>query len=237
MVVKILIYLLVGLIILYLLSKILHKLATTKKYQFFGELVTNVNTTEKVVAFTYDDGPHPSNTNQLLDILDKFQAKATFFAIGKNIEKYPEIIQNILAQGHEVGNHSYSHLPMIFRKPSFINSEIEQTDRLLRQLGVNTDIHFRPPFGLKRLILSFILEQKHKKNILWNLDPKDCLATNPESIESYVITNIKPGAIILLHDGGGDRTPTVKATEFLLQNLQEKGYKFMTVSELLTLKT
>ena len=229
--------LLVGAIGLGFAIVICHKLATTTKWQPFGELVTQVNTTRKVVALTYDDGPHPANTNRLLAILHKFQVKATFFAIGQNIEQYPEIITAIVAQGHELGNHSYSHLPMIWRTPSFINSELDRTDRLLRQLGVNTTIHFRPPFGLKRFILSFILARNQSKNILWNLDPKDYLATTSTSIEDYAIAHIQPGAIILLHDGGGDRSPTIAATEFLIQNLQAQGYEFMTVSELLTLNT
>lgn len=232
---EIFIYLLVGAGGAYLTKRILHKLAITA-WQPFGKLVTNINTKSKVVALTYDDGPHPINTIKLLDIFQKLQVKATFFVVGKQIEQHPEIVKDILAQGHELGNHSYSHLPMIFRKPSFIKSEINRTDRLLRQLGADQDIHFRSPFGLKRFVLSFVLARSRKKNILWNLDPKDYMATNPESIENYVLEHIQPGSIILLHDGGGDRSSTVKATEFLIQNLRSRGYEFLTVSELIGLK-
>lgn len=231
---EIFIYLLVGAAGAYLTKRVLHKLSITK-WQPFGELVTNVNTKKKVVALTYDDGPHPVNTSKLLDVFQKLQVKATFFVVGKNIEQHPEIIENILAQGHEIGNHSYSHLPMIFKRPSFIKSEINRTDRLLRELGVSKDIHFRSPFGLKRFVLSFILWQNRQKNILWNLDPKDYMATNPESIENYILDKIEPGSIILLHDGGGDRSSTVKATEVAIQQLQQQGYEFLTVSELLKL--
>jgi peptidoglycan/xylan/chitin deacetylase (PgdA/CDA1 family) len=220
------------LIIFYLTNK----LAKTSKFQILGELITDVKTQEKVVALTYDDGPNPPYTNKLLDTLERLQVKVTFFVLGKNLEKYPQIAQEIFLKGHELGNHSYSHLPLIWKKASFIKSEIEKTDRLLRQLGVEQEIHFRPPFGFKLLFLPYILAKMHKKNILWNVDPKDFAASEAKVIESYVLDHVKPGSIILLHDGGGDRSLTIAATESLIQQLQAKGYQFKTVSELLALK-
>lgn len=220
------------LIIVYLTNK----LAKTSKFQIFGELITEVKTQEKVIALTYDDGPNPPYTDKLLDTLERLQVKATFFVIGKNVEKYPQIAREIFLKGHELGNHSYSHLPLIWKKPSFIKSEIEKTDRLIRKLGVEGEIHFRSPFGFKLLLLPYILANMHKKNILWNVDPKDYAASKAEVIESHVLERVQPGSIILLHDGGGDRSLTIAATESLIQKLQAKGYQFKTVSELLALK-
>jgi peptidoglycan/xylan/chitin deacetylase (PgdA/CDA1 family) len=213
--------------------KLLNRLSISLKFQVFGQLVNHVATTEKAVALTYDDGPNPPYTNQLLDLLERNQIKATFFVIGKIIEKHPQTVQLILSKGHEVGNHSYSHKSLIFENPWFIRSEIEKTDKLLRQLGVKEEIHFRAPYGRKLLVLPYLLAKIDKKNILWTIDSKDYEASNPQVIETYVLEQIRPGSIILMHDGGGERSQTVAATEMLIKKLKEKGYTFKTVSELM----
>jgi len=235
MIVNFLILLVVALIIACILKALglLKRLSNSLDFQVFGELVNHVDTNEKVVALTYDDGPNPPYTNQLLDLLERHQVKATFFVIGQIIEKHPETIRLILSKGHELGNHSYSHKSLIFENPWFIRSEIEKTDRLLRQLGVKQEIHFRAPYGRKLLVLPYILAKMQKKNILWNLDSKDYEASNSEMIENYVLEQVRPGSIILMHDGGGERSRTVAATEMLIRKLQEKGYTLKTVSELL----
>jgi len=212
---------------------LLNALSKTTKFQVFGELVNHVDTKEKVVALTYDDGPNPPYTNQLIGILERNQIKATFFVIGNIIEKHPATVRLVLSKGHELGNHSYSHQKMTSENPSFIRSEIEKTDQLLRQLGVKEEIHFRAPYGRKFLVLPYLLAKMNKKNILWNVNPNDYKALNSEVIENYVLEHVTPGSIILLHDGGGDRSPTVTATESLIKKLGEKGYTFKTVSELM----
>jgi peptidoglycan/xylan/chitin deacetylase (PgdA/CDA1 family) len=212
---------------------LLNILVKTPKFQVIGELVNHVETKEKVVALTYDDGPNPPYTNQLLDLFDHNRIKATFFVIGKNIENHPETVQLILSKGHELGNHSYSHTRMVFKSPSFIRAEIEKTDALLRQLGVKQEIHFRAPYGRKLLVLPYILAKLGKKNILWTVDPKDFEESNPETIKNYVLEKVNPGSIILMHDGGGERSQTIAATEMVIKGLQKKGYTFKTVSELI----
>ncbi len=212
---------------------LLNILTKTPKFQFIGELVNHVETNEKVVALTYDDGPNPPYTNQLLDLFEQNQIKATFFVIGKNIENHPETVQLILSKGHELGNHSYSHKRMVFKSPSFIRAEIEKTDALLRQLGVKQEIHFRAPYGRKLLVLPYILAKLGKKNILWTVDPKDFEESNSEAIKNYVLEKVNPGSIILMHDGVGDRSQTIAATEMVIKGLQKKGYTFKTVSELI----
>lgn len=212
---------------------LLNALSRTTKFQVFGELVNHVDTKEKVVALTYDDGPNPPYTNQLIGILERNQIKATFFVIGNIIEKHPATVRLVLSKGHELGNHSYSHQKMTSENPSFIRSEIEKTDQLLRQLGVKEEIHFRAPYGRKLFVLPYLLAKMNKKNILWNVNPHDYKAMNSEVIENYVLEHVTPGSIILLHDGGGDRSRTVAATESLIKKLGERGYTFKTVSELM----
>jgi peptidoglycan-N-acetylglucosamine deacetylase len=227
-------YLLIIFTTLAIIYFLFDKLAQTSKLQIFGEYFTKVNTQQPVLALTYDDGPNPPYTDQLIEVLDQFGAKATFFTIGQNIEARAQTIQKLIASGHEIGNHSYSHQKLIWKTPAFIRSEIQHTDELLQQLGVKQEgILFRAPFGYKRFTLPYILNQMHKKNILWSVDPKDYQESNPEVIANHVISNVTPGAIILLHDGGGERGATVAATEIIVRNLQAQGYKFQTVSQML----
>jgi len=205
----------------------------TKFYNDFG--IKRADTEVKVVALTYDDGPSSPYTNQLLDILDRYQVKATFFEIGRNIEKHPEIVPLIVARGHELANHSYSHTDMMFKPREFLLSEIEKTDKLLQELGVKQDsISFRPPFGRRFVVLSYLLSQMQKKLILWDVDPQDYDNTlTAEDIANRVIDNVRSGSIVLMHDSGGDRSKTLAATQAIVKTLQSKGYAFKTVSELL----
>lgn len=224
-------------LVLGILTKYLtRKIAATHRFQAFGDLVNRVNTNEKVVALTYDDGPNPPYTNQLLEVLDDLKVKATFFLIGRNIEEHPQMSRAILEGGHELGNHSYSHEELLFRPKSFVNSEIEKTDQLLRELGVVGNIHFRAPFGYKGFVLPWLLSKLNKKHILWNVDPRDYLAKTPEEVVEMAQSQMRPGSIILLHDGGGERQLTVHATKSLIQTLRAEGYRFATVSELIQLK-
>ena len=205
----------------------------TKFHNYFG--INRADTEVKVVALTYDDGPYPPYTNQLLDILDRYQVKATFFEIGRNIEKHPEIVKMIVARGDELANHSYSHKDMMFKPREFLLSEIEKTDKLLQEVGVKQDsISFRPPFGRRFVVLSYLVSQMHKKLIMWDVDSQDYEKTlTAEDIANRVIENVRSGSIVVMHDGGGDRSKTVAATEMIVKALQSKGYAFKTVSELL----
>ena len=206
----------------------------TKFYDNFG--IKRADTEVKVVALTYDDGPSSPYTNQLLDILDRYQVKATFFAVGRRIEKYPEIVPMIVARGHELANHSYSHTDMMFKPREFLLSEIEKTDKLLQELGVKQDsISFRPPFGRRGVVLSYLLSQMQKKLILWDVNSLDYETTTltAEDIANLVIDNVRSGSIVLMHDSGGDRSKTLAATQVIVKTLRSKGYAFKTVSELL----
>lgn len=205
----------------------------TKFHNVFG--INRADTQDKVVALTYDDGPYPPYTNQLLDILYRYGAKATFFEIGRNIEKHPEIVPMIIAAGNELANHSYSHKDMMFKPREYLLSEIEKTDKLLQEFGVKQDsISFRPPWGRRFVVLSYLLSQMHKKLIMWDVDSQDYEKTHTaEDIANQVIDNVRTGSIVVMHDGGGDRSKTVAATEIIVKTLQSKGYEFKTVSELL----
>jgi len=206
----------------------------------FPKFIYKVKTKEKLVALTFDDGPHPIFTNELLDIFKEKGIKATFFVTGKHIKKYKEIINRIIIEGHELGNHSYSHKNLIFKKSSTIKQEIQKTDDLLRELGVKGEILFRPPFGRILFNALIAIASLKKKVIMWNVPTKDYKENDSDMILSRIYKRLKPGSIIVLHDSGIDRNAkkidrksTIVAVRKLIIELPERGYSFKTVSELI----
>lgn len=196
--------------------------------------INRVNTNAKIVSLTYDDGPDPLYTKPLLNLLEQYNIKATFFQVGKNIKKHPEITRLVLEKGHELANHTYSHKDMMFKKYDFLQKEINSTDQLLKTAGVTDTINFRPPWGRRFLVLIGMIYQQHKKIIIWDIDSEDYVkGISAETIANKVIKNIRPGAIILMHDSGGNRAQTIKATEIIINKLKPQGYQFKTVADLL----
>ena len=125
----------------------LWQLSKMRSYQLFGEIVSSVDTHEKVIALTFDDGPTAAYTNEILAILDQYGVKATFFVIGREVEENPEYARSIVEAGHELGNHSWSHPNMSLLSLDRIADEIERTDAAIRAVGYEGELHFRPPFG------------------------------------------------------------------------------------------
>lgn len=220
----------IGILLFVLLLFSINQLMNSRTYQLFGDLINKVETDQKVVALTFDDGPTNKNPD-LLPLLEKYHAKATFFLIGADIEKYPEEAKKLVEEGHQLGNHTYSHDRMVFKTPSFIKEEIEKTDRLIREAGYKGEIVFRPPYGKKLVGLPYYLKKHDRKTILWNLEPDSYFTSASDKIK-YVKENIKPGSIILLHPWYGDSAEELKAIG-ILQELSNEGYEFVTVEELI----
>ncbi|TPE69046.1 polysaccharide deacetylase family protein [Halalkalibacterium halodurans] len=206
----------------------------SRSFQVFGGLVNHVATNEPVIALTFDDGP-TALTDDILSILQEEDIKATFFLTGIEIEEHMEEAQKIVAAGHEIGNHSYSHQRMVFKSPSFIREEIERTDEWIRQAGYEGDIHFRPPFGKKLVVLPYYLSQQERKTVLWNIEPETFpeITMDSQKITDYVMETVEPGSIILLHVMYESRKPSIEAVKELIPVLKQEGYTFVTVSELL----
>ncbi len=211
------------------------RLASQPNFQLFGSLVSEVETEEKLVALTFDDGPIPGKTEQILSILAMQQVPATFFLIGKEVEAHPELVGKILSAGHQVGNHSYSHQRMIFKTPSFIASEIEKTDALLRLLGVTGDIYFRPPYGKKLAVLPWYLQQNQRTSVTWTLAPEDFpkVTRSVNDLVNFTVEQVTPGDIVLLHVMYDSREKSMQAVPDIIRQLKAKGYRFVTVSELI----
>ena len=206
----------------------------------FGKNVVRLNTDQRVVALTYDDGPNPPYTDQLLDVLAKHNVKATFFMIGNRIERHPETVNRVIAEGHQVGNHTYSHPLLGFLPPSYVQREIERTDDLLQQYGIANDSVFRAPLLTRFLPVAWVLAKSDRTHISCNVWSWDWTTQNPDKITETVLKKILSstgtGSIIVLHDGkaenkNADRSGTVEATDRIITALKQDGYQFVRLSD------
>jgi peptidoglycan/xylan/chitin deacetylase (PgdA/CDA1 family) len=222
------IHLLVGAIALW-------QIGNSRTFQFFGVIVPSVNTTEKIIALTFDDGPTATGTSEILKVLDGTQVKATFFLIGSELEQNMAEGRKIVAAGHEVGNHSYSHTRMLLSSPSFVQEEIEKTDRLIREAGYSKEIHFRPPYSKKLFTLPWYLSKTGRKTITWDVEPDSNpkIAADAKKIIEETRASARPGSIILLHAMYSNRQPSLQAIRGIIETLKQDGYRFTTVTELL----
>ncbi|MYL64297.1 polysaccharide deacetylase family protein [Bacillus hwajinpoensis] len=221
------------LLVVFLLFFGTYKLMNSRTFQLYGGLTYKVETNQKVVALTFDDGP-TENVDDILTLLNNHEIKATFFLIGHEIEKNQEEAKAIVNEGHQIGNHSYSHQRMIFKSPLFIKEEIEKTDELIRQVGYKGEIDFRPPNGKKIVGLPYYLSTHNKETITWNIEP-DTAHTDVANKIEFVKENVTPGSIILIHAMYDKTGEELKAIEGIIQTLSNKGYKFVTVNELQSL--
>lgn len=194
---------------------------------------SNPSETQKKIALTFDDGPSEF-TLEVLALLKKYNVKATFFCIGKNIEKHPEIIKQIIEEGHLVGNHSYSHSKFFdFYNADKITDELRKTDELLEKYTSKKINFFRPPYGVTTPSIRRALQRTGHKVIGWNIRSLDGGTKNQELIFNRLIKHISPGGIVLLHDTA---LHSVLVLEQFLQFLQENNYEVISIEELLNLK-
>jgi peptidoglycan/xylan/chitin deacetylase (PgdA/CDA1 family) len=191
------------------------------------------NTNEKVIAFTFDDGPDPYNTPALLDVLSKEKVKATFFILGKKAKLHPSIIKRIAKEGHELGNHGFSHSQLRKLTPKQVFWELTTTEEIINKATGKMPRCFRSPYGQITPTIQHEAFRKGYQFIEWSIDPRDWEdGKKAKTIQNSVEPYIHAGDIVLFHDGGGDRRETIKAVRALIQNLEGRGYKFVTVSEL-----
>ncbi|HWC57644.1 MAG TPA: polysaccharide deacetylase family protein [Candidatus Paceibacterota bacterium] len=210
-----------------------YKLMNSRTYQLFGTIVPRVNTQEKVVALTFDDAP-TQYTGDVLNTLADENIHATFYLIGQRIEEYPDVAKAIADQGDELGNHSYSHQRMLLKSQSFIDTEIQTTNKLIRDTGYTGEITFRPPNSKKLVGLPWYLWRHGIITIEADVEPDTYYQGDVDKMISYTLANTKPGSIIVMHpfcDGvcASDR----EALPQIIDGLKAEGYTFVTISELL----
>jgi peptidoglycan/xylan/chitin deacetylase (PgdA/CDA1 family) len=198
--------------------------------------IRSVETNQKMIAFTFDDGPSPIYTPILLDLLQEFNAKATFFVLGERFEQFPEIVQREVRDGHEIGNHTYHHFDMTQLSPEQQKVELELSHELIIKHTGKPSCLFRPPFGIYDEQLLNITSSMGYEVIMWREenDVKDWMLPGVDLMVSALCEQAGNGEIILLHDAGGeDRHQTLETMRRVLPILKEQGYSFVTVSELI----
>ncbi len=188
------------------------------------------------IALTFDDGPHPRYTPQILDILDEFGIKATFFTIGVNAEYYSDVIEKVIKNGHEIGNHTYSHPHVSCLNSENLKNEVEKCESVIYGLTDYKTKLFRPPEGMIDADVRQVLRSLDYKVILWDIDTLDWANTPSETIAKNVIENISAGDIILMHDYVSHNSPTPDALRIFIPELLKMGYRFVVVSELIGLE-
>lgn len=200
-------------------------------HQLFGTIVPRVETGRKVVALTFDDGPDVPREREVFAALGG--TKATFFLIGAAIRENPAAAARIVAAGHEIGNHSYHHDRMLLKSQAYIANEIESTDALIRAAGWNGPILVRPPYGKKLVGLPWYLAKHNRINVMWDVEYRNENERNAEVTK--VVDSVRPGSIILMHPWYRNAN-TRAAIPLVIQRLREKGYDFVTVVQLLSLR-
>jgi peptidoglycan/xylan/chitin deacetylase (PgdA/CDA1 family) len=206
--------------------------------RLFERICWRAPTDELKIAITFDDGPHTASTPQILDLLQRFNVFATFFLVGKHLEKHPEIARKIVGAGHEIGNHTFSHSLLYVSTKNRIRDEIRRTDTLLRNIDGAEPKFFRPPAGFFTKQVLDIAEQLGYKTVVGDVYPRDPHLPGKEKIVDRVLQRTVAGSIIILHDGGNtqwvDRSQTLGALYEIIPGLKKKGFEFLRLSELLS---
>jgi peptidoglycan/xylan/chitin deacetylase (PgdA/CDA1 family) len=196
---------------------------------------SDVHVDEPYIALTFDDGPHATLTPRLLDLLASRHIKATFFVLGECVEQNPQVLQRAAREGHEIASHSWSHPQLNRMSDEGVRSQLKRTDDLIKSsIGIRPTL-FRPPYGaLTSRQKKWIPEEFGYKIILWDVDPLDWKEPGPATVTNRILKNSRPGSIVLSHD---IHRGTIEAMPATIDQLLAKNYKFVTVSELISLAT
>ena len=207
---------------------------------FYGETITNgkVADGKKLVALTFDDGPYLPFTQNLLTVLEEKQVKATFFVVGNNASKYPEVVRQIAVQGHEVALHAGEHKDFLKLNSSELAGNISSGKKVLEEFTGKPVKYMRPPHGFRDWAVMEVASRAGLKVVNWSVIPRDWTNPGAQVIAYRVCKDVFPGAIVLLHDGDApsqtaSREQTVEATAIIIDELRKQGYNFVTVSQLL----
>jgi peptidoglycan/xylan/chitin deacetylase (PgdA/CDA1 family) len=221
---------LAGLAALLVVAAALWQVSRARCFALVGSALCRVQTAKPLVALTFDDGPTAEGVQSILPELTARRAHATFFLIGGEVEKQPELAQALVVAGHEIANHSYSHVRMVGHSQAFYRGEIDRTDALLRAAGGTSSL-FRPPYGKKLLGLPIALQDRHRQMVMW--DVEDPATRDPAEFARSVIAQARPGSIILLHAMYRPNDTARRALPLILDGLAAKGLRPVSVGELL----
>lgn len=184
------------------------------------------------IALTIDDGPSPTYTQQFLSILQQYGIHATFFVVGENVQNYPDLVRQEVADGHLVGNHTWDHPDLTTLSGNAVRTEISSTSDIVQQTTGIEPTFFRPPYGAINYGIQTQASQLGLTSTTWNVDPQDWSTPGTQIIINRVLNQVANGSIILMHDGGGDRSQSVAALKVIIPTLQQRGYQFVTVQQM-----
>jgi len=185
-----------------------------------------LGTTAAGIHLTFDDGPHPTATPAILNILRERDIRATFFLLGQNVQQYPDIARQIATEGHDIGNHSYSHTNLFFKDEAFIRKEIIQTEEILESNVGKRTRYFRPPYGYFNITILNVLKEIGSTCVLWGIDSKDYKLNNKFEIERRVLPYTSNGSVLLFHDNKDTAQKLHTYLPNLLDTLLEKKFVF-----------
>ena len=197
-----------------------------------AKVLKKADTDKKKIALTFDDGPSKTHTEAILAVLKEYEIRATFFVIGENAEKDPERIRSIYDAGHEIGNHTYSHIYISKVPEATLRNEIKKTEDILMKITGEKPKVFRPPGGFYNDASLAVLDSLGYKCVLWSVDTRDWSMPKSDTVTAQVQESATKGDIILFHDLEDKRLPTVAALKRIIPYLIENGYEFVTISEL-----
>lgn len=206
------------------------QISRARCFSLVGPTLCRIDTTKPIVALTFDDGPTTVGVAAILPVLARHHAHATFFLIGREIERHPELVRTLVASGHQIGNHSYSHVRMIGYPQAFYRDEIERTDALIRANGGATGL-FRPPGAKKLLGLPLAVQRAHLLMVMWNVE--DPRTDDPAAFARKIVAKARPGSVILIHAMNSHNGTARRALPMILNGLEAKGLRAVSVGELM----
>jgi peptidoglycan/xylan/chitin deacetylase (PgdA/CDA1 family) len=200
----------------------------------FGRVQRRLRTSEPAVALTFDDGPNPRATPAILDALGESGVAATFFALGRHVERWPSLIARASREGHAIGNHGFHHRKLVWRGPRFVRDDISRGAESIVRAGGQRPTLFRAPHGARNPWVTPIARGQGHRTIGWTLGVWDTASPGAHVIADRVIRGAMPGSIVLLHDGDGanpdgDRAQTAAAVPLIIRGLRERGFSFTTL--------
>ena len=186
----------------------------------------------KMVALTFDDGPWPKQTMAIAKILLRYEVPATFFVLGQQVAKYPEVVQRLVEDGFVIGNHTYTHPNLTDIGVAEVRRQLTWTQKAVIDAAKRRTYWVRPPGGNTDAAVKKVTAGMGMRQMLWDLDSRDWTKPGHKAIVKTVLSEMRPGYIVLMHDGGGDRTQTLRALPFIIKGLRAKGYSFVTLDDL-----
>lgn len=205
----------------------------------FGSVVGRGRRSEKTAYLTFDDGPNPTATDRILETLAAQQVPAAFFMVGAHVQRHPDIVRRVVAAGHEIGNHTQHHIKLHVRGPRRIRRELEQAHNVITTVTGSAPRAFRAPHGYRNPFVAPVTQRLGYRVFGWTFGVWDSARPGAEEIRRRVRAHLRPGAIILLHDGDGydpvgDRSQTAAALPGIIQDARDAGYSLRPLGDLLS---